>query len=709
MKQLLYLELPTPDIAAVRQWLHDLPLDRLGLAQQSPQPKITATPDGIRMQWGTSTLVLFVWSLQNTTYLKVFQWSKQATRGLKVFLSQLADVLHADFPYRAPQLPDISDRDIFTALEPHFPATVKYFRRIPNGEFDLNRAYWWEKRWRQAAKSGFQSQSAPKNQPIVKRSPAAKPDSTWDLVVIGGALGTLYATMMARLGYKVALLERLPFGRMNREWNISRQELQVLIDLGLLTGEETESIIAREYRDGFNLFFQGNNPPQAKAPVLHTPTVLNIALDSDRLLQICGKKLKASGGAIFDCTEFEQAYLEKDSVTIQARQLDTDEVIHLRSRLVIDAMGTASPIAQQINGDRAFDSVCPTVGAVVKSGFPKGVWDSQYGDVLFSHGDISRGRQLIWELFPGKDEELTIYLFHYHEIHPENPGSLLEMYEDFFTILPEYRRCNVDELEWGKATFGYIPGRFGRAGDKRQAGCDRILSIGDAASLQSPLVFTGFGSLVRNLPRLSAMLHSALKYDLLTGDDLSRVNAFQNNIAVTWLFSRGMMVPTGEILPPERINATLNTFFGVLADQPPEVADDFIKDRAGWLPFNRMALQAARRNPSMLAWVWQVVGAEGFLQWFPTYLAYTGAALQSFLFGFWVPPIVQRSETAIASRWPRLWHRLQAWSYQLTYGVGKPRSPELIPNLAELAIAESTRAVADKASNHQTPTSADNI
>ncbi|MEM9512105.1 MAG: flavin-dependent dehydrogenase, partial [Cyanobacteria bacterium P01_E01_bin.48] len=586
----------------------------------------------------------------------------------------------------------LGDRDIFTALEPYYPQTVKYFRRIPNGEFDLQRAYWWEKRWRQAAKSGFKQQSAPVEPPIVPRSPAAKPDSTWDIIVIGGALGTLYATTMARLGYEVALLERLPFGRMNREWNISRQELQTLIDLGLLTPQETESIIAQEYRDGFNLFFQGNNPPQAKAPVLHTPTVLNIALDSDRLLQICGEKLVEAGGHIFDRTEFECAYLEDRAVTIQARHLDTDEVIHLQARLVIDAMGTASPIAQHINGDRAFDSVCPTVGAVMKRGFPEGVWDSQYGDVLFSHGDISRGRQLIWELFPGRDDELTIYLFHYHEIHPDNPGSLLEMYEDFFTILPEYRRCEMDSLEWGKATFGYIPGRFGGANDKRQASCDRILSIGDAASLQSPLVFTGFGSLVRNLPRLSAMLQGALKHDLLTGADLNRVNAFQNNIAVTWLFSRGMMVPTGEALPPERINAILNTFFGVLADQPPEIADDFIKDRAGWLSFNRMALQAAWRNPKMLVWIWQLVGAEGFLAWFPTYLSYTGAAIQSFLFGWWVPPLVYRNETAIASRWPRLWHRLQAWSFRLTYGMGKPPSPERIPALKALVTAERANA-----------------
>ena len=195
-------------------------------------------------------------------------------------------------------------------------------------------------------------------------------------------------------------------------------------------------------------------------------------------------------------------------------------------------MGTASPIAWQLNGGRAFESVCPTVGAVIEKGFAPAVWDDQYGDVLNSHGDISRGRQLIWELFPAGNGELTFYLFHYHQVHPENPGSLLEMYEDFFHILPEYRRCNLDELVWKKATFGYIPGHFSTSSSDRKVAFDRILAIGDAASLQSPLIFTGFGSLVRNLDRLTSLLDTALKHDLLTSEHLSQIRAYQSNISV---------------------------------------------------------------------------------------------------------------------------------------------------------------------------------
>ena len=59
-----------------------------------------------------------------------------------------------------------------------------------------------------------------------------------------------------------------------------------------------------------------------------------------------------------------------------------------------------------------------------------------------------------------------------------------------------------------------------------------------------------------------------------------------------------MMVPTGKTLPPQRINSMLNTFFGLLAEEPPEVADTFIKDRTDWATFTRLALIAARKNPA---------------------------------------------------------------------------------------------------------------
>ncbi|MDS3860775.1 flavin-dependent dehydrogenase [Thermosynechococcaceae cyanobacterium BACA0444] len=670
MQEILYLEVPTPVTTDVQAWL-----------QSQFQPfagQIQATTAGIRWQFpGTaSELSVFAWSLQRTTYLKVFRWGQSPVPQESSLLQHLKKSLHTAFPLQHPEPPeiDLSQNSIFTALEPFYPRTVKYFQQMPNGEADLQRVYWWEQRWRQ----GVRHPQAP--QQVVSQSSELAETPNFDLIYIGGALGVVHAAVMARLGYRVLLLERLPFGRMNREWNISRAEFQHLIDLGLFTAAEFASIIAREYVDGFNQFFAATTPKHCQAPILHTPTVLNIALDSSRFLQLCGQKLRQAGGEIWDETEFIKATVHPNAVQIQATHRPTAQPQTATGRLLVDAMGTASPIAWQLNGGRAFDSVCPTVGAII-SGLDPQVWDADYGDVLNSHGDLSRGRQLIWELFPAAGDELTIYLFHYHKVHPDNPGSLLEMYEDFFEILPEYRRCDLDDLAWIKPTFGYIPGHFSLYRQDRTIAFDRLVTIGDAASLQSPLVFTGFGSLVRNLPRLTDLLQTALKHDLLQSEQLNQIRAFQSNTAVTWLFSRGMMVPTGRNLPPNRVNAMLNTFFGILAGESPELADRFIKDRAGWWPFNRMAITAAWKNPGLLYWIWDMVGPWDMTRWLGSYFTFTWAAFLNALFGAWLPGLIRKSQAWLEPKFPQVWFRLLCWSYDLTYSVGQPRIEQTLPTL----------------------------
>jgi lycopene cyclase CruA len=692
MKEILYLEVPTPDTAAVLSWL-----------QTDFEPKIgekLLTPDGFRLELPTETtnadaaiteklpseLSVFVWSVQRTTYVKVFRWSEKPFPSEGQILQHLRTEIRKQFPHNYPEPPAIdSQQSIFEALAPYYPLTVKYFQKMPKGEYDLQRAYWWEQRWREGVRNPQQPR-----QVVFSHSKTSPSSPTYDLIYIGGALGVIHAAVMAQRGYKVLLIERLPFGRMNREWNISRDELQSLVNLGLVTSAELETVIVREYKDGFNKFFDGNNPPKLRSPILHTPTVLNIALDSDKWLQMCGQKLKDAGGEIWDETEFIRADIDKSQVAIKVKHLPSQNEQQVSGRLLVDAMGTASPIAWQLNGGRAFDSVCPTVGAVVEGGFEPGVWDSQYGDVLYSHGDISRGRQLIWELFPAAGEELTIYLFHYHEVNAKNPGSLLEMYEDFFTILPEYRRCDLDKLTWKKPTFGYIPGHFSVGSSDRTVAFDRLIAIGDAASLQSPLVFTGFGSLVRNLERLTILLDTALKHDLLSFRNLNRIRAYQSNVSVTWLFSKGMMVPTGKFLPPQRINSMLNTFFGLLADEPPHVADNFIKDRCDWFTFNRLALKAARKNPALLLWIWELAGFKDLVRWLGNYFNFGFHSLASTLLSRWFPRFLLRSKPWLENRYPALWLRLLVISYAIT--TGKPRSQNPLAQINSDTIMQKSEA-----------------
>ena len=164
---------------------------------------------------------------------------------------------------------------------------------------------------------------------------------------------------------------------------------------------------------------------------------------------------------------------------------------------------------------------------------------------------------------------------------------------------------------------------------------------------------------------MTILLDTALRHDLLHGEDLQHIRAYQSNVSVTWLFSRGMMVTTGKTFAPERINSMLNTFFGLLADEPPQVADTFIKDRTDWFTFNRLALKAARKNPVLLLWIWEMAGSQDLIRWLGSYFDFTLDAIKNWLLAGWFPQWLQKAQPWLESRNPRLWLKLLSLRYGL--------------------------------------------
>ncbi|MEB3149552.1 MAG: flavin-dependent dehydrogenase, partial [Sphaerospermopsis sp.] len=239
MKEILYLEVPTTDSGAVRDWLQTDFVPGNG--------EKLLTPDGLRLRNPVASvkgllateLSIFVWSVQRTTYLKVFRWGDKPFTNEGSILQRLTTGIRSRFPHQYPEPPKIDpQKSIFSELEPYYPLTVRYFQKMPHGEYDLKRAYWWEQRWRE----GVRNPQQPRQVVFYAENQQQTAENTYDLIYIGGALGAIHAAVMAKLGYKVLLVERLSFGRMNREWNISRDEIQTLVNLGLLTNAELETI-----------------------------------------------------------------------------------------------------------------------------------------------------------------------------------------------------------------------------------------------------------------------------------------------------------------------------------------------------------------------------------------------------------------------------------------------------------------------------------
>ena len=111
----------------------------------------------------------------------------------------------------------------------------------------------------------------------------------------------------------------------------------------------------------------------------------------------------------------------------------------------------------------------------------------------------------------------------------------------------------------------------------------------------------------------------------------------------------------------------LNTFFGLLADEP-DTADTFIKDRTDWLTFNRLALKAARKNPPLLLWILEMAGIEDIFRWLGSYGAFTVDAMKNLLFSSWFTGWLRSQEQWLTKSNPQLWFKLLVFSSNLGHG-----------------------------------------
>ncbi len=313
----------------------------------------------------------------------------------------------------------------------------------------------------------------------------------YDVVIAGGTLGIAIAAALVRHGFRVAVLERGSLRGRDQEWNISRSELQVLLDLELLTPIELEQAISSEF-----------NPIRIQfgETEIWTEDVLNIGVDPRYLLETLKQKFLTQGGDLLEQCGFVRAIVHPDSVAIQTTTGQT-----LYSRLLLDLMGHFSPLTQQARQGQKPDAVCLVVGTCA-TGFPP----NSTGDLIASFTPIENQCQYFWEAFPARDGRTT-YLFTYLDAHPDRI-SLTQLFDEYFRLLPEYQGVPVEDLTLVRALFGFFPCY---KASPLQPKWDRILALGDSSGAQSPLSFGGFGAMMRHLDRLTIAIRAALRSDRL--------------------------------------------------------------------------------------------------------------------------------------------------------------------------------------------------
>ncbi|HBY80686.1 MAG TPA: FAD-dependent oxidoreductase, partial [Cyanobacteria bacterium UBA11148] len=437
---------------------------------------------------------------------------------------------------------------------------------------------------------------------VVKESKEPLGCVDWDVVICGGTLGIAIAAALQRRGWRVALIERGILRGRDQEWNISRKELDVFLELELLSPSELEQAIASEYNPGRVSFFQGQD--------LWIRDVLNIGVDPVFLLDTLKSKFLDAGGQLLEKTAFESAIIHPDGVRInlelEENKLDSGTVKpqqllnnpkskiqnpkSLNTRLLIDAMGHFSPIVKQARQGQKPEGVCLVVGSCAQ-GFPK----NDTGDLIVSFTAIQNQCQYFWEAFPARDGRTT-YLFTYLDANPQRP-SLEFLFEEYLRLLPDYQGVELSKLEFKRVLFGFFPS-YKQSPIKMP--WSRILPVGDSSGGQSPVSFGGFGSMVRNLERLTQGIDDALKGDFLSRNALKQLQPYQPNIAVTWMFQRAMSVGIEQQLKPNQINQLLTGVFQSMADLGDDVLHPFLQDVVQFSGLSKTLLLTSLTKPGLV-------------------------------------------------------------------------------------------------------------
>jgi lycopene cyclase CruA len=508
--------------------------------------------------------------------------------------------------------PDLSD------FRKRYPLTVTNFGALANREAWLRRIWELDERWqRTIASAGEQSPE----EVIVRGAPPQNlsVEAEYDIIYAGGVLGLLHAAVMScQYQRRVMVFDAHAVGRTHRDWNISDDELKEFERAGLFTKEEIEAAVANRYRSGFVKFHDAVS--RVKTPPLWLDGVLDVAIEADKLLQLAAAKIERSltGSMLIDGLRFVRCYVQPERVVVEVEEIRTGRHKLFGARLFVDATGTNSPVSRQLNDGRSITHVCPTVGTVAR-GFVRGPEpdkvDFSVGEILVSNEDAQDHRQLIWEGFAGslQRDEYTTYLFFYDAVNSPADKSLLALFERYFETLPRYKRTGT---QWRvlKPVFGYIPSfhNHGWANRKRTAST-RVMLIGDAAGLSSPLTFCGFGSHVRNLHRLTHLTHLALEADLLDAAALTEINAYEARVAQMASFAE-FLRPTAKS-EPAAVNETLNAVMAALHSLDERVRRELFQDRMSFSALKHLLGQTARLYPRIFKRVREHLGARGTFWW----------------------------------------------------------------------------------------------
>ncbi|XP_071679683.1 uncharacterized protein [Lolium perenne] len=466
----------------------------------------------------------------------------------------------------------------------------------------------------------------------------------FDVLVCGGTLGIFIATALSYKGLRVGIIERNIIKGREQEWNISRKELMEIVEVGILSEGEVEQIITSD--------FNPNRCAFENKGEIWMENILHLGISPAKLVEIMKERFISSGGAIFEGKSLSSISVHDDLAVLKLSDGDC-----LPCRLVVDAMGNFSPIVRQIRSGRKPDGLCLVVGACAR-GFEK----NTTSDVIFSSSSVKKagnfGVQLFWEAFPAGSgpTDRTTYMFTYVDPQFGCP-KLEELLEIYWNLMPGYQDAILENLDIRRVIFGIFPTY---RDSPLPAAFDRILQVGDASGIQSPVSFGGFGSLTRHLGRLSNGVYEAVSGDFLDAHSLRLLNPYMPNLSASWLFQRAMSTRPQTNISPTFINELLFANFQSMQKLGNSVLRPFLQDVIQFGPLVKTLGLVMISRPQILPSIFKQVGLGVILNW-SSHFAMLG--YYTFLSSF-IAPAVRPWVESLPPRNKYKWKRyLEAWQY----------------------------------------------
>lgn len=429
--------------------------------------------------------------------------------------------------------------------------------------------------------------------PLDRDAPPPDPGATvdCDVALVGSGLSTLYAVTLAARGLKVMVFDRARAAAAHREWNASASELRALVRHGITDDEGLQAMIVARYDHGVCRWHGGGTYP--------VRDVLDHAVDAHALLTGARARAESMGVRFFDGHTLVGHRTQDRLVSLRFRDAH-GAMTEVVARAMVDARGASSPSATA-------DLLCPTVGGVL-TGLEEGDGPTQMnprvGDILVTTEHVEDGRQHIWEAFPGRPGETTVYLFFYDRAERVGEGALLRLYARFFATLGRYKR---GAFTLAKPTFGYIPG-WSRLTPAPRSPSPRVVLVGDAAARQSPLTYCGFGATLRSLGPASDAIARLVTRDLARDPVVDDAPIH----AATGALAHMIASPPKD---PAALNALLDAAFGTLHGMGQDAFAALLRDEMDARDVVRFLQRTSMKFPGVYPAVFRVLGARGVARW----------------------------------------------------------------------------------------------